>query len=180
MILLGAHMPLLARLGLLTCRYADGLLTTVDVKSTRAAISSLLETYRSASASIIHVVHDTPSGAPVFTPGTPLAAEFEELTPRDGEPVVHKQHPGSFTGTDLQDLIQKTGKNQLVIVGYMAHICVSTTTRQAAEKGYDVILAKEAIGDRDIPGTDGAKLVEVVLNELADGFGTVVSVKDIK
>lgn len=161
-------------------RYADGLLSTVNVKSTRAAISSLLETYRSASAPIIHVVHATPDGAPVFTPNTPLAQEFSELTPKSGESVVSKNHPGSFTGTNLQELIQKTGRNQLVLTGYMAHVCVSTTARQAAEKGYDVILAKEAIGDRDIPGVKGTELVDVVLKELADGFGTVVSVKDIK
>ena len=62
----------------------------------------------------------------------------------------------------------------------MAHVCVSTTARQAAERGYDVILAKEAIGDRDIPGMKAEKVVESSLAELGDAFGTVVSVKDIK
>lgn len=62
----------------------------------------------------------------------------------------------------------------------MAHVCVSTTARQAAEKGYDVILAKEAIGDRDIPGLKAADVVDNSLKELADAFGTVVSANDIK
>lgn len=56
----------------------------------------------------------------------------------------------------------------------MAHVCVSTTARQAAEKGYDVILAEGAIGDRDIPGTKAEELVRVVLSELGDAFGSVV------
>jgi nicotinamidase-related amidase len=62
----------------------------------------------------------------------------------------------------------------------MAHVCVSTTARQAAERGYDVVLVKEAIGDRDIPGVKAAELVETVLRELADAFGTVVGIDEVK
>ena len=62
----------------------------------------------------------------------------------------------------------------------MAHVCVSTTARQSAERGYDVVLVKEAIGDRDIPGVKAGELVETVLKELADAFGTVVSIDNVK
>jgi nicotinamidase-related amidase len=62
----------------------------------------------------------------------------------------------------------------------MAHVCVSTTARAAAERGYDVLLAEDAIGDRDIPGgIGGGELTKVVLNELADAFGTVVMGNEI-
>jgi nicotinamidase-related amidase len=61
----------------------------------------------------------------------------------------------------------------------MAHVCVSTTARQAAEKGYDVILAKDAIGDRDIPGASGEEVTNMSLKELSDAFGTVVSTSEI-
>jgi nicotinamidase-related amidase len=127
----------------------------------------------------VHIVHSAPAGAPIFTPDTPLAEEFLELTPKDGEKVIAKQFPGSFTGTDLEEFIKSTGKNKLVLTGYMAHICVSTTARQAAEKGYDVLIAGDAVGDRDIPGVDGETLTKTVLAELADGFGTVVQSKDV-
>lgn len=66
-----------------------------------------------------------------------------------------------------------------MLTGYMAHVCVSTTARQAAEKGYDVLLAEEAVGDRDIPGVSGEEVTRVVLRELGDAFGTVVKVGDI-
>lgn len=162
--------------------YATGQLKTENVESTRAAISTLLEAYRAAgkSENIIHVTHKVPDGAPVFTPNTDLAKEFSELTPKEGEKVVEKQFPGSFTGTDLGEYLEKTGAKKVVLTGYQAHLCVSTTARQAAEKGIDVVLVREAIGDRDIPGTRAAELVEVVLNELGDAFGTVVSVDDVK
>ena len=42
-----------------------------------------------------------------------------------------------------------------------AHVCVSTTARQASELGYDVVLVADAIGDRDIPGIGGEELTKV-------------------
>lgn len=152
---------------------------TENVASTRKEISSLLEKYRAASSPIIHVLHKTPDGAPVFTPNTDLAEEFAELTPKAGEKVIWKQNPGSFTGTDLDAYIKAADRQKLVLTGYMAHVCVSTTARQAAEKGYDVILARGAIGDRDIPGSKAEEVVKVALNELADAFGSVVDADSI-
>jgi nicotinamidase-related amidase len=127
----------------------------------------------------VHIVHQTPAGAPVFTPETDLAKEFAELTPASGEKVISKNYPGSFTGTDLDEFIKKSGIKKLVLTGYMAHVCVSTTARQAAEKGYDVILAEGAIGDRNVPGATAEELVKITLAELADAFGSVVKSSDI-
>jgi len=159
--------------------YADGHLKTENVASTRKAISTLLEKYRAASAPLVHIVHQTPPGAPVFTPDTDLAKEFAELTPKSGEKVIEKQHPGSFTGTDLDQYLKGTGKNKVVLTGYMAHVCVSTTARQAAEKGYDVVVAEGAVGDRNIPGASGEELVAMTLKELGDAFGSIVKAESI-
>ena len=68
----------------------------------------------------------------------------------------------------------------MVLTGYMAHVCVSTTARAGAELGYDVVLASDAIGDRDIPGMSGNEVTEAALKELGDAFGTVVKSSDIK
>jgi nicotinamidase-related amidase len=61
----------------------------------------------------------------------------------------------------------------------MAHVCVSTTAREAFQKGYEVVLVEDAIGDRDIPGVKGDEVTRVVLAELGDCFGTVVKSQDI-
>ena len=68
----------------------------------------------------------------------------------------------------------------LTLFNLQAHVCVSTTARQAAELGYDVLLAEDAIGDRNIPGASADEVVKMVLLELADAFGTVVKSSDIK
>jgi nicotinamidase-related amidase len=162
--------------------YAEGQLKTENIGSTRKAILDLLNIYRQAGSAsqIVHVVHQSPEGAPFFTPGTTLAEEFVELKPQEGEHFIKKEEPGSFTGTNLDDILKKSNHKKVVLTGYMAHVCVSTTARQAAERGYDVILAKEAIGDRNIPGAKAQEVVEGSLRELSDAFATVVSVNDVK
>ncbi|KIW20614.1 hypothetical protein PV08_01189 [Exophiala spinifera] len=164
--------------------YAQGHLKTVNVESTRKAIASLLEKYRAAGdgKNIVHVVHKVPDGAPIFTPNTILAEEFDELKPRPGEKIVQKELVSSFANTDLHDYLTGLGDRgrKTVLTGYMAHVCVSTTARAGADLGYEVVLAGDAIGDRDIPGFTGPEVTDAVLKELGDAFGTVVRSEDVK
>ena len=69
---------------------------------------------------------------------------------------------------------------KIVLTGYMAHVCVSTTARQAEQRGYEVLLAEDGIGDRDIPSATGEEVTKMVMNELGDAFGTVVQGSSIK
>lgn len=168
--------------------YADGLLKTADIDRTRAAISTVLETYRAAAAdpsrsNIVHVVHSVAEGAPVFTPNTDLCSEFPEIAAAADEKVIAKRFPGAFTETDLHAHLQSVpgGRGRkVVLAGYMAHVCVSTTARQAHELGYEVVICGDAVGDRDIPGARGEEVTGMVLCELADAFGTVVESRDLQ
>lgn len=163
--------------------YATGNLQVSDVTTSRKIIADLLARYRRAGdeKNIVHVVHQTSPDAPVFTTGTALEQEFEELTPTSGEKVVKKQFPNCFARTDLNDYLKSLGARgeKIVVVGYMAHVCVSTTTRAAGELGYEVLVARDAVGDRDIPGVDAETLKPVALSELGDGFGTVISANEV-
>lgn len=156
---------------------------TVNVDKTRKAIASLLEKYRAAGdgKNIVHVVHKSPDGAPVFTPGTALAEEFDELTPRPGEKVIAKERVSSFAGTDLHEYLGGLGERgkKTVLTGYMAHVCVSTTARAGYDLGYNVLLAADGIGDRDIPGFSGPEVTDAVLKELGDAFGTVIQSTEV-
>lgn len=59
--------------------YASGALTVTNAEASGKVIADLLEKYRKANGKVIHVLHKTPEGAPVFTPGTELAEEFKAL-----------------------------------------------------------------------------------------------------
>ncbi|KAF2827817.1 Isochorismatase hydrolase [Ophiobolus disseminans] len=160
--------------------YASGALTVTNAAASTKVIAELLEKYRTAGGKVIHVLHQTPEGAPIFTPNTDLAEEFKELKAKDGETTIWKNFPGSFEQTSLQQTLESWGVKKLVLTGYMAHVCVSTTAREAFQKGYEVILVEDGIGDRDIPGVKGDEVTRVALAELADVFGTVVKSSEIK
>jgi nicotinamidase-related amidase len=154
-------------------------LKTENVDSTRKVIASLLEKYRAANAPIVHVVHLTPEGAPVFTPNSEMAKEFSELEPKSGEKLIGKRRISSFEGTDLDEYLKSTGRNKLVLTGYMSHVCVSSTARTGSDRGYEIIIAGDAVGDRDIPGAKAAQVVATVLSEIGDSFGTILKSSDI-
>lgn len=101
--------------------YAEGKLAVSNAPATRKAIASLLEKYRSAGGKIVHVRHIVPEGAPVFTPRTKLAEEYEELKPKSKDEVeIEKNHPSSFADTKLHDVLGGSGK--IVLVGYMVSL----------------------------------------------------------
>ncbi|PGH31741.1 hypothetical protein GX50_05464 [[Emmonsia] crescens] len=163
--------------------YANGLLKVANVDKSRVVIKSLLEKYRATAKAtgqnVVHIVHETAADAPVFTTGTPLADEFDELKPLEGEKVITKKFPSAFAETDLHDYLQSLGAKKIVLVGYMAHVCVSTTARRAAELAYDIVVAQDGVGSRPLGEYSGDEITKVSLLEVADFFGTLVSSKDI-
>lgn len=70
--------------------YAEGKLKVTNAPESRKAIAALLKKYRAGKGKVVHVTHSVPDGAPVFTPKTKLAEEYEELTPEKGEKVIEK------------------------------------------------------------------------------------------
>ena len=45
---------------------------------------------------------------------------------------------------------------------------MSTTARDGARLGYDILVAEDCVGDRDIPGASGAEVTKMVMAELGD------------
>ena len=72
---------------------------------------------------MVHVLHQTPEGAPVFTPGKEVAREYKDVEARQGEKVIYKQFPGSFKDTDLHEFLQGKGIKQVVLTGFMVGFC---------------------------------------------------------
>ena len=101
--------------------YAEGKLKVSNATESRKAIADLLRKYRDANAGnkIVHVTHTVPDGAPVFTPNTNLAEEFDELKPAEGEKVIKKLHPSSFIDTNLHEHLKEVGAKKIVLAGYM-------------------------------------------------------------
>ena len=72
----------------------------------------------------------------------------QEFEPHPGE-VVILEHWGSsgFANTDLDLQLKKHGIHQLIVTGLIAHTCIESTIRYAAELGYEVTMVKDATAD---------------------------------
>lgn len=73
-------------------------------------------------------------------------AIIDELKPRFGEPVVDKPGKSAFAYTDFELLLKVAGIRNLVIVGVTTDVCVHSTMREAADRGYDCLLVEDACG----------------------------------
>jgi biuret amidohydrolase len=68
-----------------------------------------------------------------------------ELYPLGEEPIVDKPGKGAFHATDLHDLLENKGIRQLVVTGVTTEVCVSTTLREANDRGYDCLIVEDCV-----------------------------------
>ncbi|RAK56384.1 cysteine hydrolase [Phenylobacterium soli] len=128
---------------------------------------------------VIHVQQVSPPGSAVFAAGSPGDEILPEAAPAPGEPVVTKLYPNAFNKTDLQPLLQRLGRRQLILTGFMAHMCLDSTSRAAFDLDYQVFVVASATAERAIPGPDGsvlsaADLRRATLTALNDRFAWVL------
>ena len=67
-----------------------------------------------------------------------------DLTPLDDELVIDKNASSPFNGTGIDQLLRNLGLDTLIVVGMATDMCVETTARDAADRGYNVIVVEDA------------------------------------
>jgi nicotinamidase-related amidase len=160
--------------------YADGALPLARVHEAAFEAAKMLDLARRHGVPVFHIAYSSGPGGPIFASDGPYFGFLPEVAPLASEPVVVKPHANAFIKTDLDSLIRRTGRDELIIVGNMTHVCVSATTRAAAEQyGYRVTVVADATASRDLPNPLGgvveAETVrQTALAELADAFAIVV------
>lgn len=109
----------------------------------------LLAAFRGRSLPVVHVQHiSTRPGATFFLPDTPGAEIHPSVAPLAGETVVRKHFPNAFRETSLLAQLRTLGTTQLVIAGMMTQMCIDTSTRAAADLGFQCLLAHDACATR--------------------------------
>ena len=111
--------------------------------------------------------HATSSGA-----SNPLYAVREEFPPQDGDIVVHKKTFGAFNSSNIDEVLREHGLHTIVMVGISTNCCVETTARDAADRGYAVVIVDEACADYDEAAHDAS------LRAFHFNFGRVVRSPD--
>lgn len=163
--------------------YVDGKLPLDGIDASLKEAGIVLARARKAATQVIHVIHHGKPGAALFDPNGPYVQIAAAVAPRPDEIVVTKTLPNAFAGTDLEAQIKRTGRKNLIVIGYMTHICLSSTVRAALDLGYRTTVVAGASATRDLPDGDGgaipARVVQrASLAALADRFAAVVHSAD--
>ncbi|WP_448628621.1 cysteine hydrolase family protein [Geodermatophilus sp. URMC 64] len=157
--------------------YTRGVLELDGVQKALDAAEELLDRARTAGVPVVHIQHDAGPGTP-YDVRADIGAIVDRVAPRAGETVVVKDRPNAFVGTDLHDVLATAQCTDVVLAGFMTHMCVNSTARGAFSLGYRPTVVAAATATRDLPGPNGvvpaATVQDVSLAAIADLFGIVV------
>ncbi|MFF4319370.1 cysteine hydrolase family protein [Streptomyces sp. NPDC001568] len=167
--------------------YRTGVMALEGVEEALAAGARLLERARAAGAPVVHVLNDGGEGTP-YDIRAHIGAISDEVAPVVGEPVVVKQFPNAFHLTELERTLTDLGAapgsgKDLVIAGFMTHMCVNYTAQGAFNLGYRPTVVAETTATRSLAAPDGTVLAAgalqaAALTGITDLFGTVVATVD--
>lgn len=118
-------------------------------------IASLLEKFRTAGDQVIHIHHHGTDPTDPFHPDASGSAVQDFAAPNEGEPVIIKTASSGFNGTKLRKTLQDQGIERVVLCGATANHCVESTTRSAADFGFQPIYVADAVWTYGIVGPDG-------------------------
>ncbi|MRG95755.1 cysteine hydrolase family protein [Polyangium spumosum] len=158
--------------------YRRGVMQLEGVEAALDQAARLLARARVVGAPVIHIAHDAGPGSP-YDVNAEIGHIADVVAPRAGEPLIVKRFPSSFEQTDLAERLEKLGAKNLILAGFMTHVCVNSTARAAFNRGYRATVVGGATATRALPGPSGrvlpaATVHEVALAALSDIFAVVV------
>jgi nicotinamidase-related amidase len=68
---------------------------------------------------------------------------LEELKPLENEIVISKGASGAFNSTAIDQILRNLRVDTLIITGVDTNYCVETAVRDAADRGYNVVLVSD-------------------------------------
>lgn len=158
--------------------YTRGVMELTGWEPALDAAADLLARARAAGAAVIHIVNDGGPGTP-YDITDEIGRIHPRVAPIDGEPVVVKTVPNAFVGTDLAAHVDAAGHENVVIAGFMTHMCVTFTTEGAFLHGNRPTVVADASATRPLRSAAGevgaAQLHESALATIADLYGVVVA-----
>lgn len=157
--------------------YTHGVMELTGWKPALEAASALLARARAAGTKIIHVMHDGGAGS-AYDIRKDIGQIHASVAPMADEAVVVKQAPNSFVGTNLGELVDAAGRQQLIIIGFMTHMCVTFTAEGAFLRGNQPTIVADACATRPLRSAvaevEAVQLHHSALAIIADLYGVVV------
>lgn len=157
--------------------YTRGAMELEGWEAALDAAAGLLAAARAAGAKVVHVINDGGEGS-LYDIRAEIGQIHPRVAPVDGEAVVVKTAPDAFVGTDLAEHIDEAGHKDLVVAGFMTHMCVAFTAAGAFLRGNRPTVVADACATRALATTGGAVSAEQLhlgaLATIDDVYGVVV------
>ena len=130
------------------CAYVVGEHAVPEAAPLRTAVNRQLENARAAGCLVVHLQNDGAPGAPDArgTDGWNLVSDVSL-----GERVVSKTKDDGFAETDLEALLRSAEVSSVSICGVMSEMCVAATARGALQRGFTVVMARDAHATNPVP-----------------------------
>ncbi|GGS99239.1 MULTISPECIES: isochorismatase family protein [Streptomyces] len=157
--------------------YVGGVMELDGWREALDSAADLLARARAAGTTVIHVVNDGGPDTP-YDIRAEIGAVHPSVAPAEGEPVVVKTTPDAFAGTDLAAHVDAAGHQDVIVIGFMTHMCVLATTMGAFRRGNRPTVVADACATRPLSaaGTDltAAQIHHGALATIGDLYGVVV------
>jgi nicotinamidase-related amidase len=135
--------------------YRRGIMQLEGVEPALQEAKKLLEMARDLKIPVIHIQHDAGPGSP-YDVRADIGMISTEVAPIEGETVITKQFPNAFIQTELDAQLKSLGVHNIVLAGFMTHMCINSTAHGGFNLGYAPIVVASATATRALPASDGS------------------------
>lgn len=153
--------------------YRQGVMQLTNVEAAMIEAKKLLEKARELNIPVFHIQHDAGPGSP-YDVSADIGKICKEVAPTAGEPVITKNYPNSFFNTNLDAELKKVGAKNIILAGFMTHMCINSTAHGGFNLGYAVTVVASTTATRALESANGKVLSA---QEVQDG--AIASTRDL-
>lgn len=153
--------------------YRKGLMQLEGVEVAILEAKKLLDLARALKIPVIHIQHDAGPGSP-YDVSAEIGSISPEVAPLAGESVITKNYPNSFIATDLDQQLKALNIKNIVLAGFMTHMCINSTAHGAFNLGYHVTIVASATATRALEASNGQ-----ILSAAEVQSGAIASTRDL-
>ncbi len=158
--------------------YRKGVMQLANVEQAIKEAQKLLCIARDINIPIIHIQHDAGAGTP-YDVKSDIGQISDEVAPINGELLITKNYPNAFIATPLEAQLKSLRIENVVIAGFMTHMCINSTARGAFNCGFKPTVVASACATRSLVGAndkliDAETMHEAALAAIRDLFAVVV------